>query len=122
MPILDEQETLAVIRTLLAYERNYQSIERTQLAQLRTGLSLALITPAAAATLAYVFEFLPQNLVASVIVYFFLALSVVYGVYMATTSFLGLRKTRKIQKKIRQRQKELVAQSKLAKTLLEDLH
>jgi uncharacterized membrane protein YidH (DUF202 family) len=49
MTFLDEQETLAVIRTLLAYERNYQAIERTQLAELRTGLSLALITPPAAA-------------------------------------------------------------------------
>jgi uncharacterized membrane protein YfcA len=119
---LDEQETLAVIRTLLAYERNYQSIERTQLAQLRTGLSLALITPPAAATLAYVFEFLPKDYLVSVVVYIFMALLVVYGVYMSLTSFFGLRKTRKIQKKIRQRQKEAIAQSEAAKKLLDDLH
>jgi len=51
-----------------------------------------------------------------------MALLVVYGVYMALTSFLGLRKTRKIQKKIRQRQKEVIAQSDAAKKLLDDLH
>ena len=59
---MDEQEVLAVVRTLLAYERNYLSIERTQLAQLRTGLTLALITPPAAATLAYAFEFPSERL------------------------------------------------------------
>jgi uncharacterized membrane protein YidH (DUF202 family) len=116
---LDEQETLAVIRTLLAYERNYQAIERTQLAQLRTGLSLALITPPAAATLAYVFEFLPQNYTASVVVYFFLALIIIYGVWMALASFIGLRKTRQVQKKILQRQKEVIEQSTAAKTFLD---
>jgi uncharacterized membrane protein YidH (DUF202 family) len=119
---MDEQEALAVIRTLLAYERNYQSIERTQLAQFRTGLSLALITPPAAATLAYAFEFLPQNYLASVVVYVFLGLLVVYGVYMALSAFLGLRKTRKVQNKIRQRQKEVIAKSDAAKKLLDDLH
>ncbi len=116
---MDEQETLAVIRTLLAYERNYQAIERTQLAQLRTGLSLALITPPAAATLAYVFEFLPQNYTASVVVYFFLALIIIYGVWMALASFIGLRKTRQVQKKILQRQKEVIEQSTAAKTFLD---
>jgi len=118
---LDEQETLAVIRTLLAYERNYQAIERTQLAQLRTGLSLVLITPAGAATLAYLFEVLPQNFAASVVVFFFLALIVIYGVWMAVNSFIGLRKTRQVQKKILQRQKEVIEQSNVAKEFLEGL-
>ncbi len=48
---MDEQEVLDVIRTLLGYERNYLAIERTQLAQLRTGITLALVIPPAAATL-----------------------------------------------------------------------
>ena len=121
LPFLDEQEVLAVIRTLLAYERNYQAIERTQLAQLRTGLSLALITPPAAATLAYIFEILPQNYAASVVVYFFLVLIVVYGVWMTITSFVGLRKTRQVQKKILQRQKEVIEQSSAAKAFLEGI-
>lgn len=119
---LDEQEALAVIRTLLAYERNYQSIERTQLAQLRTGLSLALITPPAAATLAYAFEFLPNDNVVSVIVYTFLTLVVAYGVWMAITAFIALRKTRRIQKKIRDRKKRVMGQSKAAEALFDDLN
>ena len=116
---LDEQEALALIRTLLAYERNYQSIERTQLAQLRTGLSMALITPPAAATLAYAFEFLPKNYVVSIVVYVFLAVIVVYGVWMALTSFLALRKTRRIQKKIAERKRQVMEQSSTAKALLD---
>ncbi len=118
---MDEQEALAVIRTLLAYERNYQSIERTQLAQLRTGLSLALIVPPAAATLAYVFEFLPKDYWVSIVVYVFLALIVVYGVWIALTSFFGLRKTRAVQKKILERQKEILEQSGSVKGLLEGI-
>ncbi len=118
---MDEQEALAVIRTLLAYERNYQSIERTQLAQLRTGLSLALITPPAAATLAYAFEFLPENYAVSVFVYVFLILIMIYGVWMATAAFIGLRKTRRIQSKIQARKKQVVSQSRAAQTLLQDL-
>jgi hypothetical protein len=118
---LDEQTALATIRTLLAYERNYQSIERTQLAQLRTGLSLALITPPAAATLAYAFEFLPKDYAVSVVVYAFLAVLVVYGVWMALAAFVALRKTRRIQRKIAERKKQVMAQSSAAKALLDNL-
>jgi hypothetical protein len=117
---LDNQETLAVIRTLLAYERNYQSIERTQLAQLRTGLSLALITPPAAATLAYAFQLLPNDYFVSVIVYVFLAAIVVYGIWMALTSSLALRKTRRIQKKIIEHKRKVMAQSSAARALFDD--
>jgi hypothetical protein len=120
-PFLDEQTALAIIRTLLAYERNYQSIERTQLAQLRTGLSLALITPPAAATLAYAFELLPNDYFVSVVVYVFLAAIVVYGIWMALTSSLALRKTRRIQKKIVERKRKVMAQSSAARALLDDL-
>jgi hypothetical protein len=119
--LLDEQEILAVIRTLLAYERNYQSVERTQLAQLRTGLSLALITPPAAATLAYVFEFLPRDYYVSIVVYIFLALLTVYGIWMAVGAYFGLRQTRKIQRKIAQRQAEVLQKSSTVKSLLEGI-
>lgn len=118
---MDNQETLAVIRTLLAYERNYQSIERTQLAQLRTGLSLALITPPAAATLAYAFEFLPNNYTVSIIVYFFLTVIVVYGVWMALTASFALRKTRRIQRKITAHKRRVLEQSSTAKSMLSDI-
>lgn len=116
-----EQEVLAIVRTLMAYERNYLSIERTQLAQLRTGLTLALITPPAAATLAYAFNFLPKDYYISIVLYIFLAIVTLYGIWMAVHSFLGLRETRKIQNKIRERQLEIMRKSTAISTLLEDL-
>ena len=118
---MDEQEVLAVVRTLLAYERNYLSIERTQLAQLRTGLTLALITPPAAATLAYAFEFLPKDYYISVVVYFFLAIITVYGIWLSLRSYFGLKKTRKTRLKIQQRQLEVIGQSSAINVLLSDI-
>ena len=118
---MDEQEILAVLRTLLAYERNFQSIERTQLAQLRTGITLALIAPAATATLAYVFQFLPKDFYVSIVVYLFLAIIIVYGAWMSVHSYLGLKDTRKIQIRIRERQLEVMRQSGYAKSLLGDI-
>jgi hypothetical protein len=118
---MDEQEVLAIIRTLLAYERNYLSIERTQLAQLRTGLTLALITPPAAATLAYAFDFFPKNNYISICVYFFLAIITLYGAWMALHSYFGVKKTRKIEKKIQERQFEVMGKSSTVSTLLEDI-
>lgn len=118
---MDEQEVLAVVRTLLAYERNYLSIERTQLAQLRTGLTLALITPPAAATLAYAFEFLPKNYTISIVIYIFLIIFTLYGIWMSLHAYFGLKETRKIQKIIRKRQLEVVGKSGAINTLLEDI-
>jgi hypothetical protein len=118
---MDEQEILAVVRTLLAYERNYLSIERTQLAQLRTGLTLSLVTPPAAATLAYVFDFLPKNYYISIVVYIFLAMITLYGIWMALHAYFGLRETRKIQSKIQERQLEVVGKSDAINTLLRDI-
>ncbi len=118
---MDEQQVLAVIRTLLAYERNYLSIERTQLAQLRTGLTLALITPPATATLAYAFEFFPNDLYVSIIVYVFLIIATSYGVWMTIKAYVGLKKTRRIERKIQQRQLEVLAKSNTVDGLLKDI-
>ncbi|MGD6851877.1 MAG: hypothetical protein ACQCN6_07460 [Candidatus Bathyarchaeia archaeon] len=118
---MDEQEVLAVVRTLLAYERNYLAIERTQLAQLRTGLTLALITPPAAATYAFAFEFLPRNYYLDAVIYVFLAIIIVYGVWMCIHLYLGLRKTRKTKLEIQKRQAEIVKQSQSITALLEDI-
>lgn len=117
----NEQDVLAVLRTLLAYERNYLSIERTQLAQLRTGLTLALITPPAAATLAYAFEFLPRDYYISIIVYIFLAIITLYGIWMSLNSYLGLKQTRRIQHKIQAREHEVIKKSSGINTLLKDV-
>jgi uncharacterized membrane protein YidH (DUF202 family) len=118
---MDEQEVLAVVRTLLAYERNYLSIERTQLAQLRTGLTLSLITPPAAATLAYAFDFLPKNYYISIVVYIFLILITLYGVWMSLNAYFALKNTRKIQSKIQERQLEVIGNSNAINKLLEDI-
>ena len=118
---MDEQEVLAVVRTLLAYERNYLSIERTQLAQLRTGLTLSLITPPAAATLAYAFDFLPRNYYISIFVYIFLIIITLYGVWMSINSFYKLKDTRRVQSRIHQRQLEVIGKSSLINTLFEDI-
>jgi len=105
----------------LAYERNYLSIERTQLAQLRTGLTLSLVIPPAAATLAYAFDFLPRNYYLSIVVYIFLAIITIYGIWMSLHSYFGLKETRKIRKKIQQRQIEVIGNSSAINTLLEDI-
>jgi hypothetical protein len=118
---MDEQEILAVVRTLLAFERNYLSIERTQLAQLRTGLTLAFVTPPAAATLTYAFEFLPKNCYISIVVYIFLTIITLYGIWMSVHSYFGLKDTRKMNGKIKERQLEVIAESSTIKTLLEDI-
>jgi len=118
---MDEQEVLAVVRTLLAYERNYLSSERTQLAQLRTGLTLALITPPAAATLAYAFEFLPRDYYVSIVVYIFLIIITLYGIWMSLSAYFGLKETRKIQNKIQKRQLEVIGKSNAIDALLEDI-
>jgi|WetSurMetagenome_2_1015567.scaffolds.fasta_scaffold76681_2 uncharacterized membrane protein YidH (DUF202 family) len=118
---MDEQEVLAVIRTLLAYERNYLAIERTQLAQLRTGLAIALIVPPAAATYAYAFEFLPKNSYVDIVIYVFLALITFYGIYMCIHSYLGLRQTRRIERKLQKRQAEIIKQSPSITALLDDI-
>ena len=119
--VLNEQEVLAVIRTLLAYERNYQAIERTQLAQLRTGLSLALITPPATATLAYAFDLLPKDYYISIVVYIFLGVLIIYGVWMSLHSYFELKQIRKIQKKIRDRRLGMEQKSGTIKAFLEDV-
>jgi hypothetical protein len=118
---MDEQAVLAIVRTLLAYERNYLSIERTQLAQLRTGLTLALIAPPAAATLAYAFDFLPRDYYISMVVYVFLAIITFYGIWMSLRSYIGLKKTRKTQLKIHHRQLEVIGKSIAIKAVLSDI-
>ena len=66
--------------------------------------------------MAYAFELLPNDYFVSVVVYVFLAAIVVYGIWMALTSSLALRKTRRIQKKIVERKRKVMAQSSEARS------
>ena len=119
--LLDKQEALSVLRTVLAYERNILSIERTQLAQLRTGLALALITPTAIATFTYAFEFLPKDYPISILLYILLIIITFYGVAMASTASWNLRKTRQIKKKVKEKRRELLQRSDSIDKLLSDV-
>ncbi len=118
---MEEQEVLAVVRTLMAFERNYLSIERTQLSQLRTGLTLALITPPAAATLQFAFDFVPKNDYIGAVVYIFLAVLTLYGFWMALNAYFRLKETRKIQDKIKEQQLEVIRKSSVFNAILEDI-
>ncbi|MCW4000751.1 MAG: hypothetical protein NWE93_10970 [Candidatus Bathyarchaeota archaeon] len=104
---MNEQENLAVLRTLYAYERNVLSVERTQLAQLRTGITIALIAPSAIAAFTYAFDFLPKDIPVSSALYILLVAITVYGAAMVISAYAGLRKTRKKKRKIREREREL---------------
>ncbi len=118
---MNDQEVLAIVRTLLAYERNYLSVERTQLAELRTGLALALITPPAAATYKFIFDSLPKEYYISMVIYVFLAIITLYGILMALNAYFGLKKTRKIKKKIQERELEIAKKSTSVNMLLGDI-
>jgi uncharacterized membrane protein YidH (DUF202 family) len=118
---LDESLQLALIRTLLATERNYLALERTQLSQLRTSQSLAVIAPSAAATLAYIFSRIPEPINFELIVYVLLIIVTVYGIYTSLSSYKKLRKTRSIRRIIRKRELEVIELGESAKLYLRDI-
>ena len=118
---MDESLQLALIRTLLATERNYLALERTQLSQLRTSQSLAVIAPSAAATLAYIFSRIPEPFNFEFIAYVLLIILTSYGLYTSLSGYKKLRKTRDIRRLIRKRELELVEQGEFAKSYLRDI-
>jgi uncharacterized membrane protein YidH (DUF202 family) len=118
---LDDNLRLALIRTLLAAERNYLSIERTQLAQLRTGLSLAVIPPSAAATLSYVISFTPETFRLEIILYIFLTALTISGVYLSVWAYRKLSKTRATQMLIHKRELEVIAEAESLKHYFKDI-
>jgi uncharacterized membrane protein YidH (DUF202 family) len=118
---LDDNLRLALIRTLLAAERNYLAIERTQLSQLRTGLSLAVIPPSAAATLTYAFSFISQTFQLEIILYIFLTALTIAGIYLSVVSYRKLSKTRAIQMLIRKRELEVIAEAESLKHYFKDI-
>jgi len=118
---LDDNVRLALIRTLLAAERNYLAIERTQLSQLRTGLSLAVIPPSAAATLSYAFNLITGSFRLEIILYIFLAALTISGVYLSVLSYRKLSKTRAIQMLIRKRELEVIAEAETLTHYFKDI-
>lgn len=61
MTEVNEEEVLAQIRTLLAFERNFLAEERTALAQFRSGLTLLFIGPTASTIFAVLLSVLSVN-------------------------------------------------------------
>jgi uncharacterized membrane protein YidH (DUF202 family) len=118
---LDENLQLALIRTLLATERNYLALERTQLSQLRTSQSLAVIAPSAAATLAYIFSRISEPFNFEFIAYLLLIIVTIYGVYTSLSAYKKLRKTRGIRRIIRKRELEVIEQGEFVKLYLKDI-
>jgi uncharacterized membrane protein YidH (DUF202 family) len=118
---LDDNIRLALIRTLLAAERNYLAIERTQLSQLRTGLSLAVIPPSVAATLLYAISFIHETFLLEIILYVFLAALTISGVYLSVLSYRKLSKTRAIQMLIHKRELEVIAEAESLKHYFKDI-
>jgi uncharacterized membrane protein YidH (DUF202 family) len=88
---MDENLQLALIRTLLAAERNYLAVERTQLSQLRTGLSIALISPSVAATFTFIISYVPEPIQLELVVFFFLLVLTIYGIYFSFSSYHKLK-------------------------------
>jgi len=88
-----EQEVLATIRTLLAIERNYLAEQRTALAELRTGLTLTLIAPPAISLITYFLSFpIVRNSIFDAVIYLFLVLITILGIWISVSSRFKLRK------------------------------
>ena len=117
-----EQETLSVLRTLLALERNFLSEERTCLAELRTGLAFTLLGPAIATILAYIFSSLALE---NAILYDLLNFAIfgiisVLGIRITLRSRSKLEEIRKMKKALKVRQSEITKSSKVINDLLGD--
>ena len=117
-----EGSKLARIRTLLALERNYLAEERTILAEIRTGLSLLLFGLPSSTVIAYVFSVLPsRTILLDLIVYTFFAIIIIIGIWFSIRSRPRLKKIRITKDILKQRQIQLLTESKAANDLFEDL-
>ncbi|MDH5451254.1 MAG: DUF202 domain-containing protein [Candidatus Bathyarchaeota archaeon] len=117
-----EQEILAKIRTLLALERNYLAEERTALAEFRTGLGLTVLAPAASTVIAYIFSFLQVERVLFLdsLNFTFFAFLTVWGIWISFRSRSKLNKIRKKKLILKNREAEVMKQSKAVHDLLCD--
>ena len=120
---MNDKTRLALIRTLLAEERNYISIQRTALSELRTGISLAIIAPSTAATLTYILNVFvaetttPIEIIISIISIFL----TIFGIYLTIYSYSELKKARAVQRLIRNQEIKLIEGSELTKDYCKDM-
>jgi uncharacterized membrane protein YidH (DUF202 family) len=118
---LDDVTRLSLIRTLLAAERNYMAIERTQLSELRTGSTLALIAPTVASALPYFFSSYLVTTYVEIAVYILLTALTIFGIYISVNSYKKLKRAEAVQKLIRSRQREIANEMEITKTYFEDI-
>lgn len=117
-----EQEILAKLRTLLALERNYLAEERTALAEFRVGLALMVIAPTASTVIAYTFSFLQLEyaiLFDAFNFMFFTALAI-WGIWTSFRSHSELKRVRNKRMILKNRECEVMKESKAVQDLLHD--
>ena len=119
---MDQQDVLATIRTLLAFERNYLAEERTALAEFRTGLALIVIGPAASTILAYILVSFTSEVgilldVSNIL--FFSSLTLI-GIWISVHSRSKLQKIKRRKRILKDRQLELAQSSEPVYNLLQE--
>ena len=122
MDKINEMETLAKIRTLLALERNYLAEERTALAEFRTGLALAVIGPTISTIIAYIISFfdLESSIILDIINVAFFSIITIIGLWISYKSRIEFKKTRQKKNMVKKRIFEASRSSKEIHSILAD--
>lgn len=122
MDKINEMETLAKIRTLLALERNYLAEERTALAEFRTGLALAVIGPTISTIIAYIISFfdLESSIILDIINVAFFSIITIIGLWISYKSRIEFKKTRQKKTMVKKRIFEASRSSKEIHSILAD--
>ena len=122
MDKINEMETLAKIRTLLALERNYLAEERTALAEFRTGLALAVIGPTISTIIAYIISFfdLESSIILDIINVVFFSIVTIIGLWISYKSRIEFKKTRQKKTRVKKRIFEVSRSSKEIHSILTD--
>jgi len=96
----NEQETLPILRTLLALERNFLAEERTCLAEFRTGLAFIVLGPVVGTVLAYIFSSLAleEALLYDLINFTFFSIITGLGIRITLRSRSKLKEIRKMKR------------------------
>jgi uncharacterized membrane protein YidH (DUF202 family) len=117
-----EQDTLSILRTLLALERNFLAEERTCLAEFRTGLTLTVLGPTIGTFLAYFFSSLAleEALLYDLVNLLFFSVLTILGLRITLRSRSKLQEIRKMKNALKTRQTEITKSSKVINDLLGD--
>ena len=117
-----EQDSLAILQTLLALERNFLAEERTCLAEFRTGLGFTVLGPTIGTILAYLFSSLALEdvFLYDLMNFIFFSIITVLGIWITLHSRSKLKKIRNLKKSLKVRQSDIIKTSKSITNLLGD--